>query len=285
MLGGALDEATKKITTLQQAEKALSDMTYKLMFAGAAFFAFGSLLANGLKGFLDYTSKGTMMMESLGLAWDRFASRFGAALADNLEDDIKWIVDVMDMIGEDKGLLNATAWWAVELTKIGVIGGGLVFIFSWIAKLVTSIGGFIGKIVWGAMGFFPGTRAAVHFAATQLMESIVSAFTGIGATVTGIGAGGVLGIAFAVGLTFVLGKTLWDWYSTDNAGRVKMGIDAGIEAEKWKPKGYIDNIQSAEGLAAGMLPQDITINIYGNFNGTPSENGNAIADEIGNAFK
>lgn len=191
MLGGALDEATKKVKNVEEAEQRLANTTYKLMFAGAALFTFGMLVTKGLFGFLETTSKGTMLLESFGLAWDRFATKLGAGIANAMEPDIKTLIDLFKYMGDNQ---NGMDW----------LGGAL-----WsVAKFLTVAGG--GLLVLGLVGKIYSGWLDIAKLAGGLILRIVPQEIAIGLAFKGAAAWTALTEALAsIGITTLGGALAW----------------------------------------------------------------------------
>jgi len=278
MLGGAFKEATKEVETLEEKERQLANTAYKTMFGGAALLAFGLLLAKGLAGFLETTSKGVLILDSLGLAWDRFASRLGTGIAKAIEPQAKIVIDILDALGANQGTMDWLGSAAVYLTEFMVaVGGFLALRGAW-----NVVSGVLGSIFQGV-----GVPILMKLAPELIMESgggtfsqilstfLINAFAPLGATTVVEALGLGLGITIPIILTLAVVKTLWDWYNMNEQEQIDWAIGKGNEAGSPFEKPY-----GGTEPGYGYLPQDIIVNVYGDFNGTPTENGESIANAV-----
>jgi hypothetical protein len=275
MLGGAFTEATKQVETLEEKERQLANTAYKTMFGGAALFAFGALMAKGLMGFLETTSKGVLIMDSLGLAWDRLSSRLGTGIAQAFEPHAKALIDFMDWIGSNQQAMGWLGTLAVYLTELTLAVGGFLLVKGGIDRIGGMLAQAFGPLVTAlGMKFAPNFMWSVAEAGgvkALIWNSLLTALAPLGITSVGSALAWILPIT----LTILVIKTLWDWYSTDDEGRLNMAIEAGKQAGSPFEKPY-----GGTEPGYGLLPQDVIVNVYGDFNGTPQENGESIANAV-----
>jgi hypothetical protein len=127
--GRAMDSATKKVETLEEKEKMLAQTSYRLLFAGVAFVAFGAMMLGALGSMIGSSSRGQMVMDAFGEAIDRVKRSFSEATLNLFGEQIKDVTKSINELSQDKDtmeLLTAVSW-GIGFT---IVGAGLLFATS-----------------------------------------------------------------------------------------------------------------------------------------------------------
>lgn len=273
MLGGALDDATKKVTNLQDAEKNLANTTYKLMFAGASIFSFGALMARGMFSFLDSTSKGAMLMESFGLAWDRFSSKLGSGIADAMQPDLEALMNLFRYMGDNQNGMNwlSVATW--NLTKFMVVAGLGLFILNSFNSVLSQLAKFGSGLI---LRLVPQEIIiGLAMKSATALNALTQALAGIGITSLG-GA-----FAWAIPITIVASLIGFELFATpeQKAGALKALNDT------WSNLNQGRNTNTGMWSSASGNPSqyiDMDIHISGNNFGSDMDE-SKIGIELGDA--
>lgn len=266
--GRAFAGPTKALTKLQLQQKALARSSYRLLFAGAAFLAFGMMAAKALSGLFVMTGKGKLMTDDLGRAWTRFATAVADQTTKRLAPSIMWLTKLLDR-------LAANPFFAaiIGMAGVGIVAGALLgAVASWglaAAKFVTMLAFKFG------IGTTAGGAAAGAAAGTGIKAAIAATLGGIFATIKGAaityGAAG-LSVAIPVLLTLLLaytiGKTAW-WMSQPKEKQIEMAIAAGEKQAEWRKRfGLPEYPTDPSYYSPGIyMPQDQQGNVYVDIHG------------------
>jgi len=88
----AFGDVAKGIQTIEERQKALAQSGYRLLFAGAAFMAFGAMAAGALMSVIAKSSSGARVMDDFGKAMDRFQKGLSEAILKNYGEQIKGLL-------------------------------------------------------------------------------------------------------------------------------------------------------------------------------------------------
>lgn len=126
--GRALTDPTKKLTEMEKAQQRLAQSGYRLIFAGAAFMAFGAMAAGALMKIMEKSSVGARVMDDFGKAIDRFQRGLSEAILKNYGEQIKGILKTITDWTTNPQTLDITAKLAVTgITGIIALGAALAF--------------------------------------------------------------------------------------------------------------------------------------------------------------
>lgn len=269
--GRAFEKPKRELSELQKRQQALARSAYRLLFAGAAFLAFGLMAAKALSGLFTMTSKGKLMTDDLRRAWTRMATsvaeQITTMLGPAIEDLTRWLDN-----------LAASPFYSkfIALAAGGIVGLSLLAAaVSWIGFISTAASALALKFGIGAVGLeVAGAGVAGAAAGTGIKAALVAKLTGLFAGIKGLvvslGAGGVLGVAIPVILTLMIGKTLFDWYSMSPEEQVEWATKQGEKSASWRQKlGISDEQYYGEQAKYEAYRQygttgNINIDIYGN---------------------
>jgi hypothetical protein len=126
--GRALTDPTKKLTDMEKAQQRLAQSGYRLIFAGAAFMAFGAMAAGALMRVIEKSSVGARVMDDFGKAMDRFQRGLSEAILKNYGEQIKGILKTITDWTTNPQTLDITAKLAVTgITGTLALGAALIF--------------------------------------------------------------------------------------------------------------------------------------------------------------
>lgn len=149
--GRAYDSATKKLMTLEEQQKALAQSSYRLMFAGAAFMAFGTLATKALMSTLDTTTRGIRILNDFDKTMERIKKGLAEAIVNNFGDEIQGVLDKIDQMSQDEGLMNLFTTFALPAATGITIVGAELFAAALLTKFVSAlIEAFGAKTIIGA---------------------------------------------------------------------------------------------------------------------------------------
>ena len=281
--GRAMEGPKRHLTELEKKQKALARSSYRLLFAGAAFLAFGLMSARALGRLFQLTSKGRLLTDELGRAWKRLATGIAESLTTIMGPAIKGLTKLLDKLAANKAFTGLLA-----MAGVGIVGGALV----------AGAGALTGAAAGGAAGLLfklgiGGAGGAAGGGLTSMYEHLLAGgtaatftggvagggikaavlgklgglFTGIKGAVVGLGAGGMLAIALPVAITLGIA---WFFKNMPHEKKVEMGIRDGEQAAKWREmfgisdeQYYTQQAQTALGMY-GQGGQNIDIDIYDN---------------------
>jgi len=156
---------------------------YRLMFAGAAFAAFGVMAGRAMIGLMDKTSKGNLVLDDFRRTWDRFTGALGESITEYITPTIDNIIRRLDKLSQNQTWLDLRGRdivWTITLL-IGM-GGALAiagitgkFFATFILPLLTLILPPGAKVLLG----MAGVKAAGAIATIALPVAIALVVTGI----------------------------------------------------------------------------------------------------------
>jgi len=272
--GRAFEKPKRELSELQKRQQALARSAYRLLFAGAAFLAFGLMAAKALSGLFTMTSKGKLMTDDLRRAWTRMATSVAEQITQMLgpaiEDLTRWLDNLADNPFYSK-LLALGAGGIVGLSLLGAAISVIGFAAKTAGLIALKFGvGALAFEVTGATGAGIAGAAAGTGLKAMLLAKIGGMFSGITGAVASLGAGGVLAIAIPIVLTLMIAKTLLNWYGMTHEEQVDWATRAGEKQAAWREKMGISDEQyyadqaRAEAYRQMGITGDINIDIYGN---------------------
>jgi len=167
--GRAFAGPTRALTKLQQQQKALARSSYRLLFAGAAFLAFGMMAAKALSGLFVMTGKGKLLTDDLSLAWRRFATTVAEQTTKILGPSIIWLTKVLDKLAENPAFAAL-----IGMTAVGIVGLSLL-------GAVGAFAGAVGKglaVIFGT-GAAAGAAGGVQTTITQFLVVLLEVLQGL----------------------------------------------------------------------------------------------------------
>lgn len=282
--GRAFEGPKRQLTELQKRQKALARSSYRLLFAGAAFLAFGIMSAKALSGLWQLTSKGRLAADDLGRAWKRLATGVAESITTIMGPAIKGLTKWLDNVASNKAWTGLLAMLGVGvvggaitggalalggaaaggiaglLFKLGIGGGGAAVAGGGLTAMYEHLlaGGSAATLAGGAAG--GGIKAAIIGKLTGMFAAIK------GAVVT-LGAGGMLAIAIPVIITLGIAY-LFSRMSQEK--KVELGLLAGEELANLRGQfgldegaHYSEQSRTMWGIY-GQGGQNIDIDIYDN---------------------
>lgn len=116
--GRALTDPTKKLTEMELAQQRLAQSGYRLLFAGAAFLAFGAMAAGALFKIVEKSSIGARVINDFGKVFDRFQRGLSEAIIRNYGVELKKLLDTIDSWVKNPENMNLLAGILVTITTI-----------------------------------------------------------------------------------------------------------------------------------------------------------------------
>ncbi len=110
-------EMKKLIETQLRMQKAFNN----LIFAGAAFMIFGTMIAAGFAKILESTSLGSLYMEDFRRVFEQLSISFGEAFLNNFRPMLDWLVQFLSALSQNAPLMDFMA---------KIAGFGLVFMLT-----------------------------------------------------------------------------------------------------------------------------------------------------------
>jgi len=157
-------EAKKRIRGLldqMEATQRLSDASYRLLFAGAAFLAFGGMVAIGLGKIIGTSKTGQLYVEDFQTAITNLSVALSEAVITYWGPSISGFIDWLDNLGRNETFKWLFGEAAVPVViSLGVMAVEL-FVLAAITKLGSSIAdllttagylGLAGKVTWATEG-------------------------------------------------------------------------------------------------------------------------------------
>ena len=224
----------KEVRSLKEEEDRMAQVSYRMMFAGAAFTAFGSMAMGALYNIMGATSKGSLVMEDFARQTSRLKSAFGENLVPVFEKFLTQYSRLVNFLTRNpigkfvlSGLARFSAFIASTLIAVGIITTAS----SVILKLIELLGKSVGKVVTKYSDLIKltqvgtkaveGTKSAIE--ASEAAKTAAAA--GAGRAVGAGGAGGLsafitAGLATLAGILSVAGMTGPDIAYTAMTGKV-----------------------------------------------------------------
>lgn len=272
--GRAFAGPTRALTKLQQRQKALARSSYRLLFAGAAFLAFGMMAAKALSGLFTMTGKGKLMTDDLSLAWRRFATTVSEQTTKILGPSIMWLTRLLDKLAANPAFAAAIGMTGVGIVALSLLaavvawGGAAAKGLAVLFKLGGAVAGAAGAGgVQTTMTQFLGGAAAGAGIKAGIVAKLGSMFTAIkGAAVT-YGAAG-LQVAIPVLLTLAIAKVVW-FMSQSKEKQLEMAIAAGEQIAGYRERMGLPAYETRpEMLSPGIYtPLDTQGNVYVDIHG------------------
>jgi len=275
--GRAFEGPTRALTRLQKQQRELARSSYRLMFAGAAFLAFGAMGLKALSGLFTMTSKGKLLTDDLSLAWSRFAFTIAESTTKFFEPALKSLTWLFDKLAQNPLLAGMIGIGGVLLTT-GAVGLGLGLGLKGIAGMLAgALGGGAGLTLTQQLQMslsHTGGVVAGAAAGTGLRTTIATALGGMFATIKGAAVTyGTAGLSVAIPvlltllLAYTIGKTAW-WMSQPKEKQIEMAIAAGErQAEMRERFGLPEYPTDPSYYSPGTympLGGDVYVDIHGN---------------------
>jgi amino acid transporter len=142
--GMAFGDVSKGLQTIEERQKALAQSGYRLLFAGAAFMAFGAMAAGALMGVIAKSTAGARIMDDFGKAMDRFQRGLSEAILKNYGEEIKRLLKTITDWTTNPQALDITAQLAVKGIT-GTIGlGGALLAFGGLKLFLSALLPYLG---------------------------------------------------------------------------------------------------------------------------------------------
>ena len=235
--GRAFERPRKELGELELRQKALARSAYRLLFAGAAFIAFGAMALKGLSGVIQQSTLGKLMADDFRSSWGKLTSAIGESMAKTFAPFIKGFIKFIDLIRGNK--------LAVFTTGFIAFGGALLLIATGINSILRSAGIMMGlvsgstmrklalQVGIGAAGQTTGQAVVGGAAGVGLKAGIVAALKGavgaLGGTIASTG-GAALALAIPIVITLGVVKMIWDWQGMTQEERMNWSYTQGTKA-------------------------------------------------------
>lgn len=275
--GRALDDPYKKLTMLEKQQRALARSSYRLLFAGAAFTAFGAMATKSLMGLAEKSSMGKLLMDDLRRSWGRFANVLGEGIAKTMTPLVHWFMKWIDGISQNPILMKGAAVASsIGAVLIALTGVGLVlatiFRYSGIKFIFPLISGLMGG---GAEAKMLET-AVSSFNADAIAKAAGVAVTPLGGTAS-IGAGGLLLLSIPVLFAFGAASTILKWRGMTHEQQREAGRELGARTERLRDRWGFTGPAAPSGVTGA---EGINVFIYDNEFPTDMDEGK-LARELG----
>jgi len=222
--GRAIEKPAKDLNDLEKAQRRLSRSGYRLMFAGAAFTAFGYMANRALFSVLEHTTKGTYILDDFKEGVERVKNALAEAIINKFGTQIEDTIGALDKLAENENLMDLIAGISVPLT-VGITVMG------------------IGLITLGV-----GVKIASALASGLIAAGELATATGLGAAQIAAGVLGLITIPVIVG--FSVGYLTW-WLQNSEAGeRLKESLK-----EWWEGLWGEEGPQAYPGMGPGDVEQ------------------------------
>jgi len=163
--GRALSDASKATDNLAEKEKNLASASFRMLFAGAAFLAFGVMATGALLSTLSASTRGQRALDDFGKVVERVKKAFAEATINLFGEQIKDTIKQLDLLSKDTATMKLVTeiGWTVAIGSI-IVG---------IAAIAGAGIAFIGNAIMAAL--FPGVAsAATTFTATGVVGTGLS---------------------------------------------------------------------------------------------------------------
>jgi hypothetical protein len=184
--GRAMESASGGIKQLISDEKALAQMSHRLLFAGAAFLTFGVMAAKALGGIVEQTERGSMYMSAFGNAIDRFKTALADAIIERHGERLESLLSTLESLGGKDWLFNIIADVSILVAEFLTEAGGAIVLGALGSRIMLAIAGALK-----ALGF----------------KSVAPAF---------IGGAALLQLSIGAIITIVIGKILWERFAPES---------------------------------------------------------------------
>ena len=127
---------------LEQVEgfKRLESQSYRMLFAGAAFLAFGGMVAIGLGKVLGMSKAGQLYVEDLQTAFTNLGVAISEALVTSFGDALAAFADFIQELSKDTPFVTFIAVLGGVAVAVLGFGGGLLLTLGIIGRLATGFG-------------------------------------------------------------------------------------------------------------------------------------------------
>lgn len=178
--GRALEDPRRKLTELEKAQQQLARSGYRLMFAGAAFTAFGIMAGRAMLDLLENTSRGERVLSDFEKVFTRLKKALAEQIIDMFGDTITGWLEQLDNLAKNDLFMK-------------ILAGTL---FATVETLIT-----VGPVLIAAGG------AALFLAALGKALGLLGFTTLAGGLATVAGA--ITGLALALVLTILIKELIW----------------------------------------------------------------------------
>lgn len=193
--GRAMESVQKGLESVEDRQKSLANASYRLMFAGGAFMAFGVMAASAIAKIVSMTSKGSMIMEDFGRIMDRIKVKLAESILSTWEKEIEALIILLDKLGKNETFMKILSIVApISITFI-VVGLALM----------------LGAALVGAYAKFG--------------LSIITALFGEEAAAAATSAvGGAMGVTLPLLLTVAILGITWAWWEGMNGEKATQSL-------------------------------------------------------------
>ena len=169
--GKAIRGTISNMDALQKKQLELQQSSFRLMFAGAAFTAFGALMGKALLGTISHSQRGSVMLNRLGNSFMRFQRALGNKILDRYSNSFENLIDKLYDLSKNEKLLELLSRGldfaiAISIVGVGMMIGGLV------SMVATTIIGALG-LGAGATAFAAGLPGIATLAAIVIGTAII----------------------------------------------------------------------------------------------------------------
>ena len=138
--GRAFDGVSKGLATVEERQKALAQSGYRLLFAGAAFMAFGAMATGAILKTLEASTRGSRILDSFGLAIDRLKRNFAESIIDNFGPALESALDTLEQLANNEQFIDIAVKVAIAIGPGAVVLGAAMtatgISFMLVSKLV-----------------------------------------------------------------------------------------------------------------------------------------------------
>jgi uncharacterized protein YycO len=122
--GRAVGNVKKGLEDVQKRQEMLARASYRMLFAGAAFMAFGAMATKALATTLELSTRGRRLLGDFGEAIERIKRAIGEKIVDRFGETLTGWIDSLDQLAKDQGkidfIVNLALGLGPGLVTIGV---------------------------------------------------------------------------------------------------------------------------------------------------------------------
>jgi len=194
--GRAIRKPTKDMQDLEKQQAKLATSGFRLMFAGAAFLSFGAMLAKGIAGIVDQSTRGQIIMNDFETVMTRFKNNLSEAFVDKFGETLEDWISALDDLANDELLQGILAGALKTVLDFTLSLGAFTLATGFGAMLLSGLAAALGKLG------LTGLSVAVAGAGTALMALMITAI-----------------------LTFAISKVLWNLLPEDVQAAIEGALD------------------------------------------------------------
>jgi hypothetical protein len=240
-----MDSAGKGLRGLIADQKLMGRMSYRMLFAGAAFLAFGVMAGRALASVIENTERGAMLMDDFSTSIGRVKKAFSEAMIEKYGEKLEGLLYWVDQLAANDKIINIAVDISISVVEftakigMGLIGGALL---AYVMKIVGA--GLLSMVGTGMLG----------------TGYLALGGTALGTLALGAGAA-ILQIAIPVGITLLLAKIIWDMALSEDQKESILGIydrindvlQEGKDRVSFLPRTHNPYIEISRGSAGALM--------------------------------